>query len=141
MRTGPAVGHLRDVRRLVVALSRARLGLYVFGRRALFENCYELRPAFDKLLHPATATAAAEGGGSGDGGEAEAVVDTLQLVLGERWPHTTRDDTGAAPEEAAGGLHGVSGGVGELGAMVASMLAMHDQYEQQQADARTMPAE
>jgi hypothetical protein len=135
------VGHLRDVRRLVVALSRARLGLYVFGRRALFENCYELRPAFDKLLHPATATAAAEGGGSGDGGEAEAVVDTLQLVLGERWPHTTRDDTGAAPEEAAGGLHGVSGGVGELGAMVASMLAMHDQYEQQQADARTMPAE
>jgi hypothetical protein len=135
------VGHLRDVRRLVVALSRARLGLYVFGRRALFENCYELRPAFDKLLHPATATAAAEGGGSGDGGEAEAVVDPLQLVLGERWPHTTRDDTGAAPEEAAGGLHGVSGGVGELGAMVASMLAMHDQYEQQQADARTMPAE
>ena len=135
------MGHLRDVRRLVVALSRARLGLYVFGRRALFENCYELRPAFDKLLHPATATAAAEGGGSGDGGEAEAVVDTLQLVLGERWPHTTRDDTGAAPEEAAGGLHGVSGGVGELGAMVASMLAMHDQYEQQQADARTMPAE
>ena len=68
-------------------------------------------------------------------------MDTLQLVLGERWPHTTRDDTGAAPEEAAGGLHGVSGGVGELGAMVASMLAMHDQYEQQQADARTMPAE
>ena len=135
------MGHLRDVRRLVVALSRARLGLYVFGRRALFENCYELRPAFDKLLHPATATAAAEGGGSGDGGEAEAVVDTLQLVLGERWPHTTRDDIGAAPEEAAGGLHGVSGGVGELGAMVASMLAMHDQYEQQQADARTMPAE
>ncbi len=28
-----AVGHLRDVRRLVVAMSRARLGLYVFGRR------------------------------------------------------------------------------------------------------------
>jgi intron-binding protein aquarius len=27
-----AVGHLRDVRRLVVALSRARLGLYVFCR-------------------------------------------------------------------------------------------------------------
>ncbi len=27
------VGHLRDVRRLVVAMSRARLGLYVFGRK------------------------------------------------------------------------------------------------------------
>src|SRR5689334_7066959 len=36
-----AVGHLRDVRRLVVAMSRARLGLYVFCRKALFENCYE----------------------------------------------------------------------------------------------------
>jgi len=26
------VGHLRDVRRLIVAMSRARLGLYVFCR-------------------------------------------------------------------------------------------------------------
>ena len=26
------VGHLRDVRRLIVAMSRARLGLYIFGR-------------------------------------------------------------------------------------------------------------
>lgn len=44
------VGHLRDVRRLVVAMSRARLGLYVFGRRSLFENCAELQPAFNVLL-------------------------------------------------------------------------------------------
>jgi len=43
------VGHLRDVRRLVVAMSRARFGLYVFGRRALFENCYELTPVFSQL--------------------------------------------------------------------------------------------
>ena len=34
-----AVGHIRDVRRLVVAMSRARLGLYVFCRKSLFENC------------------------------------------------------------------------------------------------------
>ncbi len=40
------VGHLRDVRRLVVAMSRARLGLYVVGRQALFANCFELQPAF-----------------------------------------------------------------------------------------------
>ena len=26
------VGHIRDVRRLIVAMSRARLGLYIFGR-------------------------------------------------------------------------------------------------------------
>ncbi|XP_071509741.1 RNA helicase aquarius-like [Diadema antillarum] len=45
-----AVGHIRDVRRLVVAMSRARLGLYVFARVSLFQNCFELSPAFEKLL-------------------------------------------------------------------------------------------
>ena len=40
------VGHLRDVRRLVVAMSRARLGLYVFAKISLFANCFELTPAF-----------------------------------------------------------------------------------------------
>jgi len=44
-----AVGHLRDVRRLVVAMSRSRMGLYIFGRRDLFENCYELTPTFSKF--------------------------------------------------------------------------------------------
>ncbi|KRX19899.1 Intron-binding protein aquarius [Trichinella nelsoni] len=41
-----AVGHIRDVRRLVVAFSRGRLGLYVLARVSLFENCFELTPAF-----------------------------------------------------------------------------------------------
>lgn len=59
------VGYLRDLRRLTVALSRARLGLYVLGRRAIFENCYELREAF-RLLSL---------------GE-----DKLQLVTGEMYP-------------------------------------------------------
>ncbi len=44
-----AVGHLRDVRRLVVAMSRARLGLYIFARVELFQNCYELSPAFNQV--------------------------------------------------------------------------------------------
>lgn len=39
----------RDVRRLVVAMSRARLGLYVFGRVFLFSNCFELTPTFNKV--------------------------------------------------------------------------------------------
>ena len=43
------IGHLRDVRRLVVAMSRARLGLYVFARVGLFRNCFELTPAFNIL--------------------------------------------------------------------------------------------
>ncbi|PGH11437.1 hypothetical protein AJ80_07116 [Polytolypa hystricis UAMH7299] len=41
------VGYLRDVRRLTVALSRARLGLYILGRREVFESCFELQPAFE----------------------------------------------------------------------------------------------
>uniref|UniRef100_A0AAQ4S0I3 RNA helicase aquarius n=1 Tax=Gasterosteus aculeatus aculeatus TaxID=481459 RepID=A0AAQ4S0I3_GASAC len=44
-----AVGHLRDVRRLVVAMSRARLGLYIFARVSLFQNCFELTPVFSQL--------------------------------------------------------------------------------------------
>jgi intron-binding protein aquarius len=44
------VGHVRDARRMIVALSRARLGLYVFGRAALFAQCAELQPALGPLL-------------------------------------------------------------------------------------------
>ncbi|KAF2473154.1 P-loop containing nucleoside triphosphate hydrolase protein [Lindgomyces ingoldianus] len=45
-----SIGYLRDIRRLTVALSRARLGLYILGRRSVFESCFELKPAFDVLL-------------------------------------------------------------------------------------------
>ncbi|KAI8377897.1 aquarius, isoform CRA_c [Radiomyces spectabilis] len=45
-----SVGHIRDVRRLIVAVSRARLGLYMFCRKELFEKCYELKPVFDQFL-------------------------------------------------------------------------------------------
>ena len=45
-----APGYLRDLRRLTVALSRARLGLYILGRRAVFESSLELRDAFDLLF-------------------------------------------------------------------------------------------
>jgi len=62
-----AIGHIRDVRRLVVALSRARLGLYIFGRLRLFENCYELTPAFTVLLQRPT---------------------NLMLNMNELWPTT-----------------------------------------------------
>lgn len=63
------VGYLRDVRRMTVALSRARLGLYILGRREVFEACPELRPAFDLLLQR---------------------PDKLMLVTGEMFP-TGRD--------------------------------------------------
>lgn len=60
-----SVGHVRDVRRLVVALSRARLGLYVFCRKQLFEGCFEISSAWQLLLKRPT---------------------KLQLVIGEEYP-------------------------------------------------------
>lgn len=59
------MGYLRDVRRMTVALSRARLGLYILGRREVFEAVLELRPAFEQLF---------------------ARPDKLALVTGEMWP-------------------------------------------------------
>lgn len=50
---------------MTVAVSRARLGLYVLGRREVFEACPELRPAFDLLLER---------------------PDKLMLVTGEMFP-------------------------------------------------------
>ena len=71
-----SIGHLRDPRRLVVAMSRARLGLYVFGRKVLFESCYELMPAFAQLLSRPVC---------------------LQLALGESWKPAKAED--ASPAE------------------------------------------
>jgi len=48
------VGHIRDIRRLVVALSRARLGLYVFCRAQLFQNAFELARSFALLMRNPT---------------------------------------------------------------------------------------
>ncbi len=44
------VGHLRDARRLVVAVSRAKRGLYILARQTLFQNCYELTPGNHNFL-------------------------------------------------------------------------------------------
>ncbi|KAK5988865.1 RNA helicase aquarius [Cladobotryum mycophilum] len=76
------VGYLRDVRRMTVAFSRARLGLYVLGRREVFEACPELRPAFDVLLER---------------------PDKLMLVTGELLPteRPSLDEEGAVEGEAA----------------------------------------
>ena len=46
-----SVGHLRDIRRLVVAASRARLGLYIFCRQALFEVFMSFIRVFNDRIH------------------------------------------------------------------------------------------
>ncbi|KAK9733643.1 hypothetical protein RND81_04G081100 [Saponaria officinalis] len=93
------VGHLRDVRRLVVAMSRARLGLYVFCRRSLFEQCYELQPTFQRLLQR---------------------PDRLALNLSESTTYTDRhvEDTGPVY---------LVGGVEEMANIVHSK--MHEVYQ------------
>ena len=92
-----AVGHLRDVRRLVVALSRARLGLYVFGRQSLFEGCLELQPALTQLLAKPTQLALLPtetqptARRAGDAGSAQFLVEGLAPMgavvnhLATRW--------------------------------------------------------
>ena len=78
------VGYLRDVRRLTVALSRARLGLYILGRRELFESCYELKEAFDRLLKR---------------------PDSLMLVTNELFPTSRALDEKVEPTEMTGVEH------------------------------------
>ncbi|RLN59362.1 hypothetical protein BBJ28_00005340 [Nothophytophthora sp. Chile5] len=50
VRSGAAVGHLRDVRRASTAFSRARLGLYVVGCRDTLQQARELQPFLSKLV-------------------------------------------------------------------------------------------
>ncbi|KDO31385.1 hypothetical protein SPRG_04002 [Saprolegnia parasitica CBS 223.65] len=45
-----SVGALRDVRRIVAAVSRAALGLYIVGKKALFEACVDLTPVLGPLF-------------------------------------------------------------------------------------------
>jgi len=80
-----AVGHLRDVRRLIVTVSRARYGLYVFGRFSLFENCFELTPVFSRfakrpknLMLEVGETAETVARQSGTAGESPTEVRDLQ---------------------------------------------------------------
>ena len=45
------VGHIRDVRRLIVTVSRARLGLLTFGKWELFSSCFELGPVMKQFAN------------------------------------------------------------------------------------------
>ncbi|RMZ80736.1 hypothetical protein DV738_g2604, partial [Chaetothyriales sp. CBS 135597] len=66
------LGFMDDQRRITVALSRARLGLYVLGRQALWEHSLALRPAMDLFLARPT---------------------NLVVTTGELYPHTERTTT------------------------------------------------
>ena len=67
-----------------MALSRARLGLYILGRREIFESCYELKEAFDLLLQR---------------------PDCLMLVTGELFPTSRALTDEVAATEMTGVEH------------------------------------
>ena len=94
-----AVGHLRDIRRLIVAVSRARLGLYVFCRKSLFCSCHELRRTLDQFAE---------------------ISSKLQLVKGERFP----TERLVGEEVPVSQLHEVND-VTDLGILVHSMQQDH----------------
>jgi intron-binding protein aquarius len=103
------VGHLRDVRRLVVAMSRARLGLYVLGCRSLFEQCLELAPTFRKLLDRPS---------------------VLALVVRERWIEGVpiqREREGGSCDPATGGIF-----VQTLQQMEGVVQGIADRYHEEQ---------
>ena len=106
-----AAGHLRDIRRLVVAVSRARRGLYVLGRQSLWESVTELRRTFDLFQQHST---------------------KLQLVVGETCPteRLVKD-----PVEDVLEVEDVS----HLGMMVHQM--QEELLEQQQQQAANMEEE
>jgi len=69
-------GHMQDIRRLIVALSRARFGLYIFCRAHLFEG----------ILHSALTAC---GVAATEAPSIDSLLTRsrqLQLVMGEGWP-------------------------------------------------------
>ena len=92
-----SVGHLRDIRRLVVAFSRARLGLYVFCRFSLFQHSADLSRAFGLL---------------------SARPMKLELVVGEGYPCERNHDDVLLNDRQ---VHAVSD-VTEMGVLVYQMV-------------------
>ena len=92
-----------------MALSRARLGLYILGRREVFEACYELRPAFELLLQR---------------------PDKLALSTGEMWPSARplaaaeQPEAAAAAADATPAEEAVMEGVEHLGQFVFEMTSV-----------------
>eukprot|EP00977_Amphora_coffeiformis_P008023 scaffold1803_cov92-Amphora_coffeaeformis.AAC.46 len=90
-----ALGHLRDIRRWVVALSRARLGLYILGRSELYKAVHDLQPIVQVW---------------------EERPHQLELIVGETAP-TERQVIDKVPEDDLFRVESVD----QLGAMVYKM--------------------
>lgn len=112
------IGYLRDLRRLTVALSRARLGLYILGRRSVLTAIPELQQALDRLLSP--------------GGIERS--DKLELVTGEMYP-TQRKESEEVDDSRKAQMEGVE----HLGKYVHEMT--NAKVKSLREGAETMPVE
>ena len=92
----------RDVEGLLGSLSRARLGMWIFCRTSLFENCFELAPVMHQL---------------------QSKPRHLQLVLNEHWP-SSRPANGELKGEHKDNLFPVEQGLAQMGALVKQMHDM-----------------
>lgn len=148
------MGHVRDVRRLVVALSRARLGLYIFGRQKLFENCHELEPAFKRLLkrptklwlktgemYPNTvrligAEAKADGEGESENGKKAVKKSTKKDKKGAKKGKAGNEEETAEEEESASTSKDYEiQDIDQMGEYVFGMMKEQQQYAIQQQQA------
>lgn len=109
---------MRDLRRLTVGLSRARLGLYILGRRSVLTSIPELQPALERLLSPGGAP----------------IPDKLELVTGEMHP-TQRKES----EDIDEGRKAQMEGVEHLGKYVHEMT--NAKIKSLREGAETMPVE
>jgi len=89
------IGHIRDIRRLVVAVSRARLGLYVLCRQQVFNGCHTLRKVMDQFAKR---------------------PNKLELLIGEQYPTDRALDADTSEKKTY-----VVNEVSELGSIVHSM--------------------
>lgn len=109
------MGHLRDVRRLVVALSRARLGLYIFCRPQVFAQSPELSSVFEKLMERPT---------------------QLMLKSGEQYGEVKRavSDTGLAKPDK-NGVHAIKD-LEHMGAYVYDLTKDRREFYRKQREER-----
>ncbi|KAF5101260.1 hypothetical protein D0Z00_000930 [Geotrichum galactomycetum] len=112
-----APGYLRDQRRMTVALSRARQGLYVLGRGTLLRSCVELESVWT-ALHPRERATDDDG----DNNEEEEENDDLLVVPGEMYGQPLLETRAAVRMQ----------GVEHLGQYVYEMTKTRLEYEKQQ---------
>jgi intron-binding protein aquarius len=94
-------------------MSRARLGLYIFGRASLFSNCYELQPTFSQLL---------------------ARPQQLALVPGEHYGHCSRGVGEVPPAQLVSGVE-------HMGAIVVHMCRQWEEAATAWARSSAAPAD